>query len=471
MVEHHDDEGLHRLRASDPATGSHPDLSRLRALVEHKAPASRGAGADRATQVDDLLRDPVIRAPWVAAACIAALAIGAGGYALGAQRGPGTLLVAGEDSLLGAAGAGMEPGLSAEMAGSAYASSGSSVESAPEPYDPGPVRLVAGPALSQETTTAPISVLRSDEDPEAFLAAWAEALGMDGVPMEVDADFLPEGDVGLAEAETGRMIMASTDGGGLYVSYSDFYSSPDCREGITAVSGQEREMLTEYWEATFGEGTPLPTAEDCHELTGERPTKEQARGAAQDFLDRAGIPTEGFDFRVDDEEYGYGDGFPVVYVEAAPPGGAYGPRHVHLTVGPEGVIDAGAGLGEMVAIGDYPVISPAQAVERYGEKEFTEEYGVQLPEDLEDTAPSATGTTGTTFVAPELPDPPEVEDGMALPLLLKDKEVTGAELVRGSIYTHAGTMEVPVWELSTDDGMTYTVMAVADEAIDWISWG
>ena len=142
-------------------------------------------------------------------------------------------------------------------------------------------------------------------------------------------------------------------------------------------------------------------------------------------------------------------------------------KHISLTVGPEGVIAAYAGLGEMVPIGDYPVISPTEAVERYGEKEFSQEYGVQLPEDLEDTRPPG---TGTTFVAPDLPDAPEVEDGMSLPLLLKDKEVTGAELVRGTIYTHSGNMEVPVWELSTDDGMTYPVMAVADESIDWIAW-
>ncbi|WP_028131061.1 hypothetical protein [Serinicoccus marinus] len=462
MVEHHDDEALHRLRASDPATGSHPDLSRLRALVEHKAPASGSTGADSAARVDDLLRDPVIRAPWVAAACIGALAIGGAGYAVGAQRGPGTLLVAGQDSLLGAAGAGMDAGLSAEVAGSSYASSGS-VDADPEPYDPGPVRLVAAPGLSQEATTAPISVLRSEEDPEAFVSAWAETLGIDGVPMKVDAEFLPEGDVGLAEADSGRMLMASTEGGGLHVSYTDMFASPDCRESFAYAVGEEREMLAEYWEATFGEGTPLPTADDCRETTGERPTDEQAEGAARDFLAQAQIPTDAFTFVVSE----YDRSTPFAHVEAAPPGGAYGPKHISLTVGPEGVIAAYAGLGEMVPIGDYPVISPTEAVERYGEKEFSQEYGVQLPEDLEDTRPSG---TGTTFVAPDLPDAPEVEDGMSLPLLLKDKEVTGAELVRGTIYTHSGNMEVPVWELSTGDGMTYPVMAVADESIDWIAW-
>ena len=71
MVEH-DDEAIHRLRASDPATGSHPDLHRLRSLIAQKAPASQGA--DRATAVDDeLLRGPRLRTPWVAAAAVAEL--------------------------------------------------------------------------------------------------------------------------------------------------------------------------------------------------------------------------------------------------------------------------------------------------------------------------------------------------------------------------------------------------------------
>lgn len=463
MVQHHSDESLHRLQASDPATGSHPDLNRLRSLITHKAPASQGA--DRATRVDeDLLGGPAIRAPWVAAACIAALAIGAGGYAVGAQRGTGTLLVAGQDSLLSPAGAGMDAGLSAELSSGSVATSSSAGESAPQPYDPGPVRLVPADSLSSERSTAAVRVLRSDEDPEAFLEEWARTLGLQGEPMASDEDFFPEGNVGLAEAETGRMISASTEGGGLHVSYSDFFSSPYCREELAMAQGRERDTMQDYWEATFGSDTPLPTVDDCREITGERPTDEQAEQAARDFLTLAGVPTEGFTFQSSD----YDRGSSVVYVEAAPPGGAYGPKHVSLTVGPSGVIDANAGLGEMVSIGDYPVISPVEAVERYGLREFSMEYGVQLPQDLEDLAPVRDGDL--TFIEPKIPDAPEVADGMQIPLLLKDKEVTGARLVQATMYTQAGSMEVPTWELTTDDGMSYPVMAVADESIDWITW-
>ena len=463
MVQHHGDEGLHRLQASDPATGSHPDLHRLRSLVAHKAPASQGA--ERASRVDDdLLRGPAIRAPWVAAACIAALAIGAGGYALGTQRGSGTLLVAGEDSLLAPAGAGIDAGLGAELAGESFSMSSSAAEGAAEPYDPGPVRLVPGAGLSAERTTAPVRVLRSEEDPQAFVDEWARTLGLQGAPIPTDVEFLGEGTVGLAEAETGRMIMASTEGGGLHVSYTDVFSSPDCRETLEMGYAQEREMLQEFWEGTFGAGTPLPTAQDCRDVGDERPTDEQALAAARDFLTLAGIPTEGFDVQVQD----YADeGSSTVYVEAAPEGGAYGPRHITLTVGPAGVVDASAGLGEMVSLGDYPVISPVEAVQRYGLREFSMEYGVQLPQDLEEV----TADPGErTFVEPQIPDSPEISDGMDLPLLLKDKEVTGATLVQGTIYTQSGSMEVPTWELTTDDGMSYPVMAVADEAIDWVAW-
>ena len=60
---------------------------------------------------------------------------------------------------------------------------------------------------------------------------------------------------------------------------------------------------------------------------------------------------------------------------------------------------------------------------------------------------------------------------MKIPLLLKEKTVTGAELVQGFVWTQAGTsLEVPAWRLTTEDGMHYAVLAVADEAIDWVSW-
>ncbi|WP_151525960.1 hypothetical protein [Serinicoccus kebangsaanensis] len=457
MVQH-DDEALHRLQRSDPATGSHPDLGRLRSLIAHRAPASQRG--DSTAQVDDLLRDPVIRAPWVAAACIAALAIGAGGYVLGAQRSTDTLLVADQGGLLAPAGGGVEAGVSAEMGASASVESSGS-ESAPEPYDPGPVRLVPGPDLSDERSTGQVRVLRSDEDPAAFVEAWAGALDLQGVPIPNDVEFLPEGE-GIADAETGRFIIATNEGGGLQLTYSDFFSSSECGDTLTMIEADE-EFFTEFWQETFGADTPLPSAADCTELTGPRPTQEEARTAAVDFLTRAGLSLEGYTFRVDEMDPSSTE----VYVEGAPPGGAYGPLHLFVRVGPSGVVlDANAGIGEMVSIGDYPVISPVEAVQRYQDDVFSMHYGVQLPEDLEED----TSGSGVRFIEPDLPPTPEIEDGMRLPLLLKDKEVTGAKLVQASIYTEAGSMEVPTWRLTTADGMSYPVMAVADEAIDWISW-
>ena len=89
MVNHDDDDALARLRASDPATGSHPDLRSLRHRIAQKAPAS--VGADTATRVhDDVFRGQGLRAPWIAAAAVAAFGFGAGGDAVGAPQGSGT---------------------------------------------------------------------------------------------------------------------------------------------------------------------------------------------------------------------------------------------------------------------------------------------------------------------------------------------------------------------------------------------
>lgn len=453
-------EALHRLQASDPATGSHPDLHRMRELIRHKAPASQGS--DRATSIDDdLLQGPRIRPAWVAAAAVAALGIGIGGYALGLQRGGDTVTLADQDNPLSPAGAGLDVGVSGGMVESVGSVSMSSSEGAERMYDPGPVRLTASEALSAEPTTGQVRILRSEEDPQEFLDTWTDAVGFEGAPMLEDSEMLQEG-AGEYDRETGRWMIVSTEGQALNLNYSDLFRTESCVAMYESMTAKELETVQKDWEKMVGPDIPMPTEDDCIEPTGTKPTDEQAIAAASDFLREAGVPIDDYTVRVQDYS---SPGSVYSWVEAYPEGAEYGPVHASAVVSPDGVVEAYATMGEMASLGDYPVISPAEAVERYSTREFAMEYGVSIAEDYEDV------TDGVSrYIEPDMPDAPEVADGMPIPLLLKDKEVTGAELVPGTMYTQSGSMEVPTWKLTTDDGMYYTVIGLSEEAIEWQSW-
>lgn len=479
-----DDEALARLRASDPATGSHPDLYSLRRAIARKAPASQ-EHADSVTRVtDDPFRGPRLRAPWIAAAAVAAIGIGAGGYALGAQsttpdpvarQGSTDLRPAGaeDDTDDGAPEIGGDAG--PEVAGEAGDQGGSaSTSSGPggvsSLWDPGPVRLVAGPGLPAEEGTGQVRALIGPEGDHDFLRAWAGRLGIEGDLTEVSSSTFYGGTffggTALVDAENGTLLTITSEAPSpLSLSYEDVFGSPECSSMFAGLDDASREQLEQEWETAVGEGVPLPDPSRCETLEGERPTEDEALAAAQEWVESTGLDFPDLELAVSP----YQDPTsPTVFVEGTPDGVLAGQVQVHVSVGPQGVYQGSGTYAELRSLGDYPTISAVEAVARYGQRPFAEDYGVQLPEDFSE---GSFHDLQVPPVEPHVPEPPEVTAGMKIPLLLKEKTVTGAELVQGFVWTQAGTsLEVPAWRLTTEDGMHYAVLAVADEAIDWVSW-
>lgn len=479
MVEH-EDEAIHRLRSSDPATGSDPHLHRLRELIAHKAPASQGA--DRATAVDDeLLRGPRLRAPWIAAAAVAALGMGAGGYAVGAQSQDGAppIVADGAGTQARAAAPGPDEDtdqpdpLSSELelsggTAESQASMGAGYADSGPAWDPGPVRLTAGEGLPGSPGTAEVRVLQSEQTPQDFIDAWVAASGFEGKPLP-DSDYYFGEDfegAGLIDTDDGLMMMASVEGSSLHFNYEDIYGSEYCSSMFEGVPDEDLQVMKDDWARSYGPDLPFPTPESCKEITGERPSEDQATALASDFFTEAGIDVSAYTFTT------YPDGAPstMVMVDAQPTDGtSTGELTLSATVGPAGVVSAYGSVGEMVSLGEYPVISAADAVERYSVREFSLDYGVTIAED----DVMWTEEEWEEFEMPEfeLPANAALEPGDPVPMLLKDKVVTGGELVRGSMWTQtAGTVEVPVWKLTTDDGMYYPVLALAEDALLFQSW-
>lgn len=490
MVEH-EDEAIHRLRASDPATGSHPDLHRLRELIAHKAPASQGA--DRATAVDDeLLRGPRLRAPWIAAAAVAALGMGAGGYAVGlqAQEDAPSVVADGDRQEAGAAapgaddsaehdaspaegsaleGAGIE-GVAGDspMPGETEASMGGDSAMSGPAWDPGPVRLTAGEGLPGSPGTAEVRVLQSDVTPQEFVEDWVAATGFEGVPMTDSEAYLGPDFEGytLVDTDEGLVIMASNEGGSLHFNYEDIYGNEYCAEMYLGVPEEDLQMMRDDWARSYGPDLPFPTPESCDPITGDRPTDDQAKAVASNFFTDAGVDVSGYTFNAFHD-----DGTSkMVMVDAQPSDGAgTGDLMLSATVGPDGVVNAYGSVGEMTSLGEYPVISAAEAVERYGTREFSMDYGVTIAEEYQ----MWTEEDWEEFQPPEytLPENRPLAPGDKIPMLLKDKVVTGAELVRGTMWTQtSGSVEVPVWKLTTGDGTYYTVLALAEEALEFQAW-
>ncbi|MFX0539437.1 hypothetical protein ACQBAT_12120 [Ornithinimicrobium sp. Y1847] len=474
----YDDEALARLRASDPATGSHPDLHSLRALIGAKAPASQGS--DRATAVtDDAFRGPRLRAPWIAAAAVAALGIGAGGYALGTQN-AGPAPTAGQQiggpSQAGAGRAETQPagpgevmmgGVDmAEQTQSAIAQGGGMASSSSAAmFDAGPVRLTAGPDLSTEGGTAEVKAITSNRDASTFVNDWSAQLDFDGVHLPEDQQWF--GPNAIVDPTDLRVVTASDEASGpMAFGFEDLLGNPDCASMYDGASQADLDAVKTEWQRAIGADVPFPDSSMCKDSSGSRPSDEQAISAAEDFLASTGLDFSAYTFSVEDW-MGPESTSPTVYVVGVPEDQATDQLRVSVNVGPQGVFSANGNYGELTSLGDYPVISPVEAVQRYGQREFSMDYGVMLAEDVNASYSDEVYASGE----PTMPEPAQVTPGMKIPLLLKDKTVVSAELSHGTIWTQTGgTLDVPTWKLVTEDGMHYAVLAVADEAIDWQSW-
>ncbi|USQ80858.1 hypothetical protein NF556_04170 [Ornithinimicrobium faecis] len=499
MNEFEDDEVLARLRAADPAQGAHPDLHRLSERLRGRTPLgsqqhdASGQGLDHAaghsfSHTSDTavrVQDPHARTGrggLLVAASVAALALAGGGYAVGAG-------VAGDDDPQGTV-ASQEtdgPGDSRAAADDGAMEDHSSAESYSASEDSGgggsflgPVIPVAGEALSTERTTgeayAPAGGASSGAADQ--LRPYAEGLGMEGEVQDYGSG------ADLTDSTDGRALNVYQQGGLTSFDYSNPALDSWCQESMD----QAKDL--DY--SPFGEGGPQEI--ECVTL-GDPPTDDQAIAEAQELLDRAGVDYAGYDFSVDsgfgwfgtdpalgdvasataepdslnlDEHYAMiadqlladGEGTDVSVIASDPdsPVGDY--RTWHFSVTSAGVSSASVQLGELVALGDYEVISPTEAVERANDVRF-QQLGVYIPDlDYDELSYDEEW---------EEPEPlPAVQPGGSIPFPLGEATVTGAELHTGVLSLWDGTeFLVPAWNLTDADGNSWQVLGLTEDALDF----
>lgn len=455
-------EAVDRLRAADPAAGRLPDEERLASLVE-----ARRAGASGEARADDELaarRSRRLRP--VAAAVVAALAVGATGYAVGRtvdDAPPAAEPVLGR-TLEGARTDSAVPEMAAPTIGHvgggrmSFTSSGlSSAGGSAQAW-----AFDGAGAYDEETVTRAAEVLGVAGEPrqEEAGAGWSVGsndgstaflhLMPDGMATVSYYDpelqsFLDEDPPVPLPAPEGRPDSAPGGGG------------VDNTPG-TAADGAV-EILPAEPGAPPADGEPADPGTPDDEPTAVEPdgtAPDGPAGVLYETLTALGIDPEAAEYETGD--HWAGDQVSLVtahlVVDGERAGAAWQAEVVEDTV-----YSFSGPLAPVATLGDYDVIGPAQAVERlsdprFGHSDYRLAAGTGPVPD-----PAMVRPWGTPPADPPAP-------GTAVPWPVRDVTITGAELTLTTTTTEDGvTLVLPTYSLSDSDGGTWTVVALAEHEL------
>ena len=428
-------EAFDRLRAADPAAGLEPDHAVLRRAV-----------AARGDVVDELAgrRRRSGRVLQVAAASAGALAIGVSGFALGGGF-ASSVVASGDES--SADGAGAAPAIRLESGGAPVDAPTSGLEGVPEPG----MAMGGGDASMAASDAAYMpyfgrTVFSQSGLSSSGTSATAYGYDAEGAHSEDALRRLAEalGASGEVREEYGVLVMGSYDSGEPVASlYADgtasFYFSDPSKD---------------LWFCDpSGDG-------ECEERDlGDAPQGDEAVDQARDILIALGMDPADFELEASDEaDYGSSDysnvnAYRVVDGQRA--GDQWG---VSFTgAGAQSVWGATAGL---VELGEYDVISPAEAVERLNDPRFGPS-GAALP-------PGWVGPATMLEGGAEPTTPRTLGSGDSFDWPVTSVTITSERLGLAQHHLGGGAVAlVPSYELSAADGRTWSVIAVADSHLNF----
>lgn len=471
MTRSNDEDPLERLRAADPAAGSGaPDHRRIRAEVDRRL-AGTGAvqhagaeetGADRAelgreeppseATPDQLTARRRRRQPMrYAAAAVAAVLLLGGGYALGSGGGSLSAGSSADSAPVGES--------QAEDAGSDQSAPAAAPEigTAPQP-EPGDVDGSTGTSSSGRQRTvfmaddlpagpdrAQVYALEIANEARGQAEQIAAALGLPGDPHEADGTWVVGDDAAAA-------LRLHPDGALAYgdpalQSWSclpvEPLTTPDSSAGSATDGGQD-------------------SAAECAD--DERPAPPDAAQTFAAFLTDAGLDPDRYEIRTEDS----GAGASVTATLLL--GGQESDVRITGTVVADGIAAVWGSVATPAELGEYPLISPEEAVERLTDPRFFGSSGVVAIPD-----PRYTGSADSSSGVVAVPDPrfsgSAPAPGSSIPWPVQRVQITTAQLTLVSARTTAGVLVLPSWQLTgTDaDGTegTWTVPALTAATFDF----
>lgn len=449
------------------------------------APGQDVPGQDEAFELSDDAGTPVPRdelaarrarrrTGWIgAAAAVALVAVGSGGYLAGAAgaggpdgtgestaEAPITLdaPVGAADSLSAESAAGPVPGPTA--ATDRGMAAGSADEKSSYPYGLwGRTVFHAGADLSTSGSEAEAFGL----DPAGVLSAETarrvgDALGASGEPRQEGGSWV----VGPADG-SGPTVHVYADGSGSFDFYDPAHDPwscplPDKAEPDTAEPG------------TTGEGgadsSEILPAPDCPTVTTDTaPSTGDAVAALRDVMDRLGVEPAGFELEAA-ESY---EGDPWRYVTASQV--VEGQRtglSWSASVSAEGIANLNGFLAETISLGQYPVVSEAEAVERLGDPRFGASGGM-IAQAADARVAMESDTAGSDMMpAPDPTVPPTPTPGSQIAWPVTDVTITSGRLgVAQQSMPDGAVLLLPAYELRDADGNVWPVLAVAEDVLDF----
>lgn len=444
------DEAFARLTAADPAADARLDVAALRARVAERAAEDGGAVTSLADRRDQRDRR---RSRWLQVAAVgvgAALAAGAGGYAVGAA-GEDAAPTAAPAIALGGAGAAGGPAQELSAAGSTADArmlpgwfGGRAVFSAqglPDDATAGHAwALDAAAVFSADTVARVAAALGVTGEPRQEYGAWTVG-PQDGSSPTVSLQ--PDGTASISYYDPTRDPWSCTA------------SAPDTPDVAPSADGIDPTLVEPALPST-----PSPA---CDPATGDAPTGDAAVGAARDLMVTLGVDPAGFEYQVVDQ----GDVTTTTTVDAYQVlEGQRTGLTWNVTLVGDGVQALYGSLAPLVDLGEYPVVGAASAVERLNDPRFGAGYGGVMPLAREGEA-AATSLTAPAPEATEPTVPPTVAPGAALAWPVQQVTITGARLGLGlQTQPDGAAVLVPAYELTDADGSTWSVVAVDESALD-----
>jgi hypothetical protein len=427
---------LERLRAADPAAGVEArDGFAADVIAQAASEDASRAAAPAAASVTDLGAERARRrAGWLQVAAVAAglVIVGAAGYGIGTTTGGASDLAEGAAPPISLEGADGSEALEPGMAGPEGPVATDMKAAGPDamiwpPYGGGRNSFSASGLSTAQGTAAAYGYDARAASVTETVAELAAALGVEGTPQLVDGSWI----VGSQDG-TGPSLGVSLDG-----TLGFWFSDPSLNP----------------WDCP---ASPDGSAEPC-EPTGELPGEQAAIDALRSLLASTGRDAAAYEFTSETWEGAVtrtARAWPVVDGQRLDQTWA-------LELSDEGIVSASGALAELIAIGDYPVVSEQQAFERLSDPRFGPQATI-LPAALREDA-----VTTEEWVPPTEP-PAAPEAGTPVSWPVNDVEIVDARLGLASEWQSDGSvLVVPAYEFSDSNGNTWSVIAVADSELDF----
>lgn len=468
-----EDAAVARVRAADPAATAVPDTEALRAVVDERRAEPIGVVPDELAA-----RRARRWTGWpakVAGVAAAALLVGSGGYAIGAagDGGAGDVVADG----------GAEAAMTLQVPG-AENSAGDDTQSAPEvaPVAPGE-RMGMGQSdaaywggwgrtvftasgLSDQGTTLHAWALdAASAFTEQTIAAAAAALGIAGTPQLVDGSWVVGPNDGIGP--TAQMYPDGTASINYWDPTKDVWNCPVTYDG------------EESSKASGDTGTAVepPVPDPCQPRDlGPAPQGDAAKAVLRDLLTAMGQDPAGYELVVENygdesQDYAYVTAYQVLNDQRT--GLSWS-----TTLTGAGVASLYGSTAPLVDMGEYQVVSPVEAVARLGDPRFGAGYGGPLYYAAREGGGVADAGTSDTQVAPA-PDepgaptvPPTAAAGSRISWPVAQATIVSARLGLAQQWQPDGSVVlVPTYELTSDEGAVWSVIAVADAHLDFSAVG